>query len=67
MGELFKWIPRFAHELIAEINNTLVPKLDYLWKHVGHHKALLTMPRVKIVDDYIFKTNFHVANEKLYF
>jgi hypothetical protein len=28
---------------------------------------MVTMPRVKMGDDYILKTNFDVANEKLYF
>jgi hypothetical protein len=44
-------------------DNIFVPKLDSLWKHAGHHKALVTMPMVKMGDDYILKTIFHVANE----
>ncbi len=45
----------------------LVPKLDSLWKDVGHYKALVAMPRVNVGDHYFLKTNSHVANEKFYF
>ncbi len=45
----------------------LVPKLDFLWKHVGCCKALVAMLGVKVGDHYFLKTNYHVVNEKLYF
>ncbi len=34
----------------------LILKLDSLWKHVGHHKALVAMTRVK-GGEYIFFEN----------
>jgi hypothetical protein len=45
----------------------LVPNLNSLWKHAGHHKALVAMLGVKVMYHYFLKMNFHVANEKLYF
>jgi hypothetical protein len=52
---------------IDDIDNILVPKLDSLWKHVGHHKVLVTMLKAKMGDDYIYIFKIHVANETLYF
>jgi hypothetical protein len=45
----------------------LVPKLDSLWKHVGCCKALVAILGIKVGDHYFLKTNYDVANEKLYF
>ncbi len=45
----------------------LVAKLDSLWKHAGHHKTLVAMPRVKVGEHYFLKSNAHVVIEKFYF
>jgi hypothetical protein len=44
-----------------------VPNLNSLWKHFGHHKALVAMLEVNVKYHYFLKMNFHVVNEKLYF
>jgi len=44
-----------------------VPKLNYLWNHVGHYKTLVAMPWVKKGKHYFVKNNIHVVNEKLHF
>jgi hypothetical protein len=38
-------------------------KLNSFYKHVGCHKTLAAMPRVKVGDNYFLKTNVHVINE----
>ncbi len=45
----------------------LVPKLDNMLKHVGHHKATILGPcRVK-VGFFVFKNNYqHACNEGIY-
>jgi len=40
---------------MKDINKLLVPKLDSLLKHVGHHKVLVTMLGVKMGDHYFLK------------
>jgi hypothetical protein len=45
-------------------NKFMVAKLDSLWKHASHHKALVVMPRVKVGENYFL--NAHVA-KKFYF
>jgi hypothetical protein len=45
----------------------LVANLYSLWKHAGHCKTLVAMPRVKVGGHYYLKPNAHVPNEKLYF
>jgi hypothetical protein len=47
-------------------NKLLVPKLDYLWKHVGQKKASIASMGVVVEDFYLLKTNQCVINEKLY-
>ncbi len=51
---------------IKDINKFSVPKLDFLSKHVGHHKVLVAMLGVKMGDHYFLRKLIHVANEKLY-
>jgi len=48
-------------------NKFFIPKLNFLWKHVGHFEVLVVMPWVKKEKHYLLKNNIHVANEKLYF
>jgi hypothetical protein len=45
----------------------IVPKLNYLWNHVGHYKTLVVMPWVKKGKHCFLKNNIHVANKNLYF
>jgi hypothetical protein len=45
----------------------LAPKIDGLWKHAGHHRALTTFGSVKKGEHYFLATNQHVKNEKCYF
>ncbi len=45
----------------------MIIKIDYLWKHVGRCKTLVSMLNIKVREHYFLKTNAHVANEKLYF
>jgi len=45
----------------------MVLKIDYLWKHVGCCKALVSMLNLKVREHYFLKTNAHATNEKLYF
>jgi hypothetical protein len=40
---------------MKDINKLLVPKLDSLLKHVGHHKVLVAMLGVKKGDHYFLK------------
>ncbi len=43
-----------------------MPKLNYLWKHVNHRKAIVASMGVAMGDFYFLNTNQHVINEKLY-
>jgi len=43
-----------------------MPKLDFLWKHVGWRKATITSMNVVVGDLYFMKINQRVINEELY-
>jgi hypothetical protein len=45
----------------------MVLKIDYLWKHVGCYKTLVSMLNLRVREHYFLKTNAHATNEKLYF
>jgi hypothetical protein len=45
----------------------LAPKIDGLWKHDGHRRALITFRSVKKGEHYFLATNQHVKNERRYF
>jgi hypothetical protein len=45
-------------------NKLLVPKLDFLWKHVRQKMASIASMGVTVEDFYLLKTNQHVI--KLY-
>ncbi len=67
MGKLFKCDIYNICTRIKSKKKLMVPKLGFLWKHVGYCKALVAMLGVKVWDHYFLKTNYDVANEKLYF
>lgn len=50
--------------VIERRNKLLVPKLDFLWKHVGRRKAIIASIGVVVGDFYYLKSNQHVFNEK---
>lgn len=47
----------------------LVSKFNFLWNHaISCYKASISMPRIKVGDNYFLKTNVQcVVNEKIYF
>jgi hypothetical protein len=48
-------------------NKLLVLKLNFLWKHDGQRKTIITIFNVVAMGEYYFlKTNEHVFNESLY-
>ncbi len=46
------------YKQIKDINKLVVPKLDSLSKHVGHHHVLVAMLGVKMGDHYLLKKQF---------
>jgi hypothetical protein len=41
---------------IEKREKLLIPKINSLWKHVGHCKTLVLMPKVKTGEHYFLKT-----------
>jgi hypothetical protein len=59
-------LPCKVCSLIEVKYNFLIPTLDSFWKHVGHCKVLVAMPRVHVGQHYFLKSIAHVVNEKFY-
>jgi hypothetical protein len=55
-----------VYNKIEGCDKLLMPKLNSLWKHVNHRKAIAPTTSVATREHYFLKTNQHVFNEHLY-